>query len=111
MIRHKGPIFSLKWNKEGDYLLSGSVDRTAIVWELKTGEWKQQFEFHSGTALLCMCASVKFQVPYDVNQVKNIFQLQLWMLIGETILLLQHALLMVQYMSARSERTNQSKLS
>lgn len=38
----------MKWNKKGDYLLSGSVDRTAIVWDIKTGEWKQQFEFHSG---------------------------------------------------------------
>ena len=46
--KHKGPIFSLKWNKKGDYLLSGSVDKTAIVWDIKTGEWRQQFEFHSG---------------------------------------------------------------
>ena len=46
--KHKGPIFSLKWNKKGDYILSGSVDKTAIVWDVKTSEWKQQFEFHSG---------------------------------------------------------------
>ncbi|KAG2663554.1 hypothetical protein I3760_16G036500 [Carya illinoinensis] len=49
--KHKGPIFSLKWNKKGDYLLSGSVDKTAIVWDIKTGEWKQAFEFHSGPTL------------------------------------------------------------
>ncbi|RZC54967.1 hypothetical protein C5167_013825 [Papaver somniferum] len=49
--KHKGPIFSLKWNKKGDYLLSGSVDKTAIVWDVKTGEWKQQFEFHTAPAL------------------------------------------------------------
>ncbi|XP_022844038.1 WD40 repeat-containing protein HOS15-like isoform X1 [Olea europaea var. sylvestris] len=49
--KHKGPIFSLKWNKKGDYLLSGSVDKTAIVWDVKTGEWKQQFEFHSAPTL------------------------------------------------------------
>ncbi|XP_061371346.1 WD40 repeat-containing protein HOS15-like isoform X2 [Gastrolobium bilobum] len=49
--KHKGPIFSLKWNKKGDYLLSGSVDKTAIVWNIKTGEWKQQFEFHSAPTL------------------------------------------------------------
>ncbi|KAL8494523.1 hypothetical protein ACS0TY_025364 [Phlomoides rotata] len=49
--KHKGPIFSLKWNKKGDYLLSGSVDKTAIVWDVKIGEWKQQFEFHSAPAL------------------------------------------------------------
>ncbi|KAM7514392.1 hypothetical protein LguiA_003975 [Lonicera macranthoides] len=51
LTKHKGPIFSLKWNKKGDYLLSGSVDKTAIVWDIKTGEWKQQFEFHSAPTL------------------------------------------------------------
>ncbi|XP_016507207.1 WD40 repeat-containing protein HOS15 isoform X1 [Nicotiana tabacum] len=51
LIKHKGPIFSLKWNKKGDYLLSGSVDKTAIVWDVKSGEWKQQFEFHSAPTL------------------------------------------------------------
>ncbi|GER25536.1 WD-40 repeat family protein [Striga asiatica] len=49
--KHKGPIFSLKWNKKGDFLLSGSVDKTAIVWDVKTGDWRQQFEFHSAPAL------------------------------------------------------------
>ncbi|KAL6974858.1 WD40 repeat-containing protein hos15 [Sarracenia purpurea var. burkii] len=49
--KHKGPIFSLKWNKKGDYLVSGSVDKTAIVWDTKTGESKQQFEFHSAPTL------------------------------------------------------------
>ncbi|KAK4354718.1 hypothetical protein RND71_026912 [Anisodus tanguticus] len=49
--KHKGPIFSLKWNKKGDYLLSGSVDTTAVVWDVKSGEWKQQFKFHSGPTL------------------------------------------------------------
>ncbi|XP_060199377.1 WD40 repeat-containing protein HOS15-like isoform X3 [Lycium barbarum] len=51
LIKHKGPIFSLKWNKKGDYLLSGSVDKTAIVWDVKSGEWKQQFEFHTAPTL------------------------------------------------------------
>lgn len=49
--KHKGPIFSLKWNKKGDSILTGSVDKTAIVWDAKSGDWKQQFEFHSGIAL------------------------------------------------------------
>lgn len=51
LAKHKGPIFSLKWNKKGDYLLSGSVDKTAIVWDVRTGECKQQFEFHSAPTL------------------------------------------------------------
>ena len=41
--RHKGPVFSLKWNRTGSMLLSGSVDKTAIVWDCKTGDVIQQF--------------------------------------------------------------------
>jgi transducin (beta)-like 1 len=49
--KHKGPIFSLKWNKKGDCLLSGSVDKTAIIWDAKTGDVKQQFEYHTAPTL------------------------------------------------------------
>ncbi|CAM8900283.1 unnamed protein product [Rhodiola kirilowii] len=45
--RHKGPIFTLKRNKKGDYLLTRSCDRTAIVWDVKTEEIKQQFDLHT----------------------------------------------------------------
>lgn len=48
LSKQKGPIFSLKWNKKGDYLLTGSCDKTAIVWYVKAEECKQQFDFHSG---------------------------------------------------------------
>ena len=49
---HKGPIFSLKWNKKGDLLLSGSVDKTAIIWNPKTGSPLQVFEFHVGECIM-----------------------------------------------------------
>lgn len=58
---HKGPIFSLKWNKRGDLLLSGSVDKTAIIWDGRTGEVKQQFEFHSGACRLRMADWLLYQ--------------------------------------------------
>ena len=32
----------------GTFLLSGSVDNTAIVWDVESGTMKQQFEFHTG---------------------------------------------------------------
>lgn len=51
LSKHKGPIFSLKWNKKGDYLLTGSCDKTAVVWDVKAAELKQHFEFHSGDML------------------------------------------------------------
>ena len=66
--RHKGPVFSLKWNRTGSMLLSGSVDKTAIVWDTKTGDVVQQFEFHKAPTLdvdwcvplfLCGCYCVR----------------------------------------------------
>lgn len=67
--KHKGPIFSLKWNKKGDYLLSGSVDKTAIVWDLKNGDWKQQFEFHSGIRLkvFIQLLTTFFTSPFNIS--------------------------------------------
>eukprot|EP00092_Neocalanus_flemingeri_P018617 GFUD01020161.1.p1 GENE.GFUD01020161.1~~GFUD01020161.1.p1 ORF type:complete len:492 (+),score=91.24 GFUD01020161.1:223-1698(+) len=49
--QHKGPIFALKWNKTGNYILSAGVDRTTIIWDSSTGSCKQQFAFHSAPAL------------------------------------------------------------
>lgn len=49
--QHKGPIFALKWNKRGNYLLSAGVDKTTIIWDAATGEATQQFKFHTAPAL------------------------------------------------------------
>eukprot|EP01113_Clastostelium_recurvatum_P039602 TRINITY_DN6060_c0_g1_i1.p1 TRINITY_DN6060_c0_g1~~TRINITY_DN6060_c0_g1_i1.p1 ORF type:complete len:484 (-),score=88.80 TRINITY_DN6060_c0_g1_i1:36-1487(-) len=51
LAKHQGAIFSLKWNKKGDYLLSGSVDKTAIVWDVRAGVALQQFENHQAPTL------------------------------------------------------------
>ncbi|BFZ00441.1 hypothetical protein BsWGS_03480 [Bradybaena similaris] len=49
--QHKGPIFALKWNKRGNYILSAGVDKTTIIWDANTGSCTQQFAFHSAPAL------------------------------------------------------------
>lgn len=49
--QHKGPIFALKWNKRGNYILSAGVDKTTIIWNAVTGESTQQFSFHNAPAL------------------------------------------------------------
>lgn len=49
--QHKGPIFALKWNKKGNYILSAGVDRTTIIWDAATGQCAQQFSFHIAPAL------------------------------------------------------------
>lgn len=49
--QHKGPIFALKWNKKGNYILSAGVDKTTIIWDSATGEATQQFAFHGAPAL------------------------------------------------------------
>lgn len=32
--------------------MTGSCDKTTIVWDVKAEEWKQQFEFHTGEDLI-----------------------------------------------------------
>ncbi|XP_015782775.1 F-box-like/WD repeat-containing protein TBL1XR1-A [Tetranychus urticae] len=49
--QHKGPIFALKWNKKGNYILSAGVDKTTIIWDASTGQCTQQFAFHDAPAL------------------------------------------------------------
>ncbi|KAK2721851.1 F-box-like/WD repeat-containing protein TBL1X [Artemia franciscana] len=49
--KHKGPIFALKWNKRGNYILSAGVDKTTIIWDAASGQCNQQFPFHSAPAL------------------------------------------------------------
>lgn len=49
--QHKGPIFALKWNKRGNYILSAGVDKTTIIWDSASGEATQQFSFHNAPAL------------------------------------------------------------
>ncbi|CAF0739396.1 unnamed protein product [Adineta steineri] len=49
--QHKGPIFALKWNKKGNYILSAGVDRTTIIWDASSGHCEQQFSFHTAPAL------------------------------------------------------------
>lgn len=49
--QHKGPIFALKWNKRGNYILSAGVDKTTIIWDASSGNCTQQFSFHSAPAL------------------------------------------------------------
>ena len=56
LIKHQGPVFALKWNKKGNYLLSGGVDKTTIVWDVQLGEVKQHFSLHSGKTC-CACVS------------------------------------------------------
>ena len=48
---HNGPIFALKWNRNGKYILSAGVDKTTIIWDAANAEIKQQFNFHEAPAL------------------------------------------------------------
>ena len=89
LVQHSGPIFALKWNHKGNYIVTGGVDKvmymhvwyqdhvhvcvpvhvcmcvhvctctnsvwpgpssqTAVVWDIQSGEVKQQFAHHKGS--------------------------------------------------------------
>ncbi|KAG8774711.1 hypothetical protein FRC12_001859 [Ceratobasidium sp. 428] len=46
LTQHQGPIFSIKWSKDG-FLLTGSLDDSAIVWDVENGgKARQRFTHH-----------------------------------------------------------------
>ena len=47
LSKHNGVIFSLKWNRSGDTLLTSSMDKTVVVWDAASGEARQVVESHS----------------------------------------------------------------
>ncbi len=47
----KEPCHSLKWNKTGSRILSGSSDATAAVWDPLSGRLERHFKFHSKAIL------------------------------------------------------------
>ena len=55
--QHEGPLFAIKWNKRGDRLASGSVDKRAIIWQLYTNDLAKKpavlhiFEQHKAPVL------------------------------------------------------------
>eukprot|EP00737_Agarophyton_chilense_P002809 gb/GEZJ01003231.1/.p1 GENE.gb/GEZJ01003231.1/~~gb/GEZJ01003231.1/.p1 ORF type:complete len:508 (+),score=46.76 gb/GEZJ01003231.1/:353-1876(+) len=51
LVRHTGPLFSLKWNKKGNHILIGSVDKTTTVWNGLTGQLVRQYTAHEAPCL------------------------------------------------------------
>lgn len=49
--KHQGPVFALKWSPSGRLLVTASADETAIIWDVSTGEMRQEFAFHSGKSI------------------------------------------------------------
>ncbi|XP_029174304.1 F-box-like/WD repeat-containing protein ebi isoform X5 [Nylanderia fulva] len=44
--QHEGPIFLLRWNKRGNYILGDGSDKTIIIWDVESKKCIQQFSFH-----------------------------------------------------------------
>ncbi|GFH09011.1 uncharacterized protein HaLaN_04070, partial [Haematococcus lacustris] len=52
LCKHKAPVFALKWNRKCDLLLSAGVDKTMVVWDVKSGEPRQVFVSENAGILL-----------------------------------------------------------
>ena len=52
---HQSAVTCLKFSKQTNLLLSGSVDKTAIVWAADTGMQMQRVTAHSGTFFCMFC--------------------------------------------------------
>ncbi|WAR27659.1 TB1RB-like protein [Mya arenaria] len=55
--QHKGPIFALKWNKRGNFILSAGVDKTTIIWDATPAldvDWQTNESFASCSTDQCI---------------------------------------------------------
>lgn len=48
MRGHLSDIYDLAWSPDSKFLLSGSVDNTAIIWNIEKAKGVQKFQDHSG---------------------------------------------------------------
>ena len=49
--QHTSGISSIHYNPSGQYILSTSYDKTAVLWDSTTGEARQSFAFHTAPVL------------------------------------------------------------
>lgn len=57
--QHKGPIFALKWNKKGNYILSAGVDKVSVTLKYLFGLWMLSgLESLENTVLSLNCEAV-----------------------------------------------------
>lgn len=47
LIGHSRDIIDLRWSNDNKYLLTGSIDNSAILWNVEKGKVHQRFDGHS----------------------------------------------------------------
>lgn len=79
LSRHTGVVFSLKWNRSGDALLSGSMDRTVVVWDAQSGDVRYASDAHTGpvydvdwrdNAMFASCSGDKTVLLHTIGEQK-----------------------------------------
>lgn len=93
LVQHAGPIFALKWNPKGSCIVTGGVDKTAVVWDVQSGEVKQQFCLHKG--LIDRKSSSSSSSSSSCSVILNYLQLLLLTWTGR----ITHVLLLVRQTS------------
>ncbi|KAJ7274890.1 WD40 repeat-like protein [Mycena rebaudengoi] len=49
--QHQGPIFAVRFSRDGRWLLTASLDATACVWDMQTKELHTQYRVHTDCCL------------------------------------------------------------
>ena len=49
---HLEDIYDLAWSPDGTQLVSGSVDNSAIIWDINKGEWSFAYSHHMHDSIL-----------------------------------------------------------
>lgn len=68
LMKHKDSVMDISW-RDNNTLASASLDRSIILWDLRTGEPIQQFEGHSrGVSSLCFLKDNQTLVSTGIDQ-------------------------------------------
>jgi WD40 repeat protein len=70
----KGPIFAVRFSRDGRWLLTASLDATACVWDMQTKKLHTQYRVHTG-------ADTK-QFSCELTVLKFYTQIAAWTLTG-----------------------------
>lgn len=71
-----GPVTSFEANAAGDFLISGSTDRTARLWELERGRCMRVLQGHmSGVCSVALDPKTRFAVTLATDGVAMVWEL------------------------------------
>lgn len=79
---HEGPIQAAAFDKAGQYILTGSADKTAVVWDIASGRMVSLYRGHSGPVhLVAFAPNGQRIATSSADGTSRVWPLNLWPLV------------------------------